>query len=970
MVERTRAPYRTSALKQAELEASRSRGTRSRRPAEGPAEARYLTDRLANSAALRLLQGEDQGRPLDPRVRAAMESRLRADLSRVRVHTGPRAAASADALSARAYTIGQDIAFGPGEYRPADPAGRRLLTHELMHTVQQARGETPVGIARQEKPGEGQAAGPVDDSLGALGNTVVEVITHAAVGGGIQQRMLGAAARGFIAELGRQVKTEEAAARLKSSLNELLAPQNLARFVGGYTAGALAGLVSPVTDLLGIGQLAEQLPRIAANLLGHAYEQGRQLAQEATELAEAIGKFSHEAPDKLIAVLKEPAKIYQLIEQCGPKAVDAAGGAGRQAARGIVVFFSPKDEKKEAPESVAHALTSFTEEEMSGVSSLLASKATRLRKAVISAPWADFGYTVGHAVGAVVSNLLLFIFSEGIGNAISKIAAGLGEAAPLLAGKLAKAGEAITALEHAIGAMIGAATKLVKPLEEILGPLMRLMERLRGFLRRLLGLAEKEAAELTARGATAVTERAGGKTAATATPAKKPPASPKAVAKAPPAPPKAAAGRAPVAEPSPTGTPTATATTSETSAEAARASAEGAGTTAKAAETTAERAPTTAAPPEVAATTTPSTATAVKRAAAPTGTRAAEGSGRLTAIRPPAGSPRPRVSAKTRQQQVALAGREPSVSPFQPPKAKPPPPTEPAAQPVPRAGAVEELAEESVVTQATGTENLTAGEVSGAAPGPTTAMASGRRRSGRGVKSPSPVPKTATRQAVGTVTPFRRQQPPKAPVASEVQEAQEATEAAVAAPEKAPEATAEATQAQLRREANISLIKTPRAVPMHRGTYSVPGELDPQLVWRARELRATQAGIGLDDFARTNVVVMKIRRHANGAIEYVEAGNVTAGLLGGRFGFHAEGMAIVQARTGGAFDVLAVYSERIPCEDCERLLDIHCPEASVFYTIPERVKLGGLSRGKALMRAYGLDPARLPGVRLSVFDDR
>ncbi|MEV6115958.1 polymorphic toxin type 5 domain-containing protein [Streptomyces sp. NPDC052109] len=785
MVERTRAPGRTSALKQVQPEVSRSRGTPSRRSAADPAEARYRNDRLANSAVLQLLRSEAGGRPLDPAVRAAMELRLRADLSRVRVHTGPRAAASADALSARAFTIGQDIAFGPGEYRPADSAGRCLLAHELMHTVQQARGETPVGIARQEKTGEGQAVGPVDDSLGTLGNAVVEVISHTAAGGGIQQRMLSAAVRGFIAELGRQVKTEEAVARLKSSLNELLVPQNLARFVGGYTAGAVAGLVSPVTDLLGIGQLAEQLPRIAANLLGRAYPQARRLAQEATELAEAIGKFSHEAPGKLIALLKEPSKIYELIEQCGPKAVDAAGGAGRQAARGIVGFFRAKKEKNEAPESVLHALTSFTHEEMSGVSSLLASKATRLRKAVISTPWADFGYTVGHAVGAVVSNLLLFIFSEGIGNAVSKIAAGLGEVAPLLAGKLAKAGEAITALEHAIGAMIGAATKLVKPLEEILGPLMRLMERLRGFLRRLLGLAETEAAELAARGATVVTERASGKTAAAATPAKRPlPAFPKAAAKAPPAPPKTTAGTAAVAESSATGTASTTASTAGTSAEAATA-------TAKEAETTVERVPTPVTSAETATTTAP----AVERAATPTGTGAAEGSGRLVHIRPPEGSPRLPVSAKTRQQQAALAGREPSVSPLRPPKAKPPPTTAPAVQPVPQAEAVEELVEETAVTKATGTENLTAGEVSGAAPGPTTAMTSGRGN-GRGVKAPPTTPKTTTREPGGTVTPIRREQPPKAPVASEAQEVATHTSTARTAPAKTTPAQAQAEVVQ------------------------------------------------------------------------------------------------------------------------------------------------------------------------------
>jgi Domain of unknown function (DUF4157) len=65
-----------------------------------------------------------------------MEARFRHDFSRVRVHTDEGAAASAQALGARAYTVGNDIAFGAGA-GPSSTAGRRLLAHELAHVVQQ-----------------------------------------------------------------------------------------------------------------------------------------------------------------------------------------------------------------------------------------------------------------------------------------------------------------------------------------------------------------------------------------------------------------------------------------------------------------------------------------------------------------------------------------------------------------------------------------------------------------------------------------------------------------------------------------------------------------------------------------------------------------------------------------------------------------------------------------------------------------
>jgi hypothetical protein len=80
------------------------------------------------------------GRPLDPATRAFMEPRFGHDFSQVKLHTDERASQSARALNARAFTAGQDITFGAGEYTPETASGRRLLAHELTHVVQQAQG--------------------------------------------------------------------------------------------------------------------------------------------------------------------------------------------------------------------------------------------------------------------------------------------------------------------------------------------------------------------------------------------------------------------------------------------------------------------------------------------------------------------------------------------------------------------------------------------------------------------------------------------------------------------------------------------------------------------------------------------------------------------------------------------------------------------------------------------------------------
>jgi hypothetical protein len=77
------------------------------------------------------------GQSLDAATRAFFEPRFRYDLSQVRVHTDARAAQSARAVNAVAYTLGRDIVFHSNSYEPGAPSGRRLLAHELAHVVQQ-----------------------------------------------------------------------------------------------------------------------------------------------------------------------------------------------------------------------------------------------------------------------------------------------------------------------------------------------------------------------------------------------------------------------------------------------------------------------------------------------------------------------------------------------------------------------------------------------------------------------------------------------------------------------------------------------------------------------------------------------------------------------------------------------------------------------------------------------------------------
>jgi hypothetical protein len=78
------------------------------------------------------------------------------DFAHVRIHADEQAASLTDGLGARAATIGRDIYFAPGEYRPGTFAGDRLIGHELAHVVQQDGGQPT-----REVPLDPQAAAEV-----------------------------------------------------------------------------------------------------------------------------------------------------------------------------------------------------------------------------------------------------------------------------------------------------------------------------------------------------------------------------------------------------------------------------------------------------------------------------------------------------------------------------------------------------------------------------------------------------------------------------------------------------------------------------------------------------------------------------------------------------------------------------------------------------------------------------------------
>jgi hypothetical protein len=159
----TQTPKRSDLAKYAGARSSMERSSKS-----GGQGRSALLERFS-SIPLRTAEKREvaDGAPLEGGVRARYEAGLGRSLADVRVHTDGQAAEAARSMNADAYTVGRDVVFGEGRYRPGTPAGERLLAHELAHVVQQG-GSSRSGVEREmSRPGDAGelAADRAADSL-------------------------------------------------------------------------------------------------------------------------------------------------------------------------------------------------------------------------------------------------------------------------------------------------------------------------------------------------------------------------------------------------------------------------------------------------------------------------------------------------------------------------------------------------------------------------------------------------------------------------------------------------------------------------------------------------------------------------------------------------------------------------------------------------------------------------------------
>jgi len=115
---------------------------------ESPGQTPQVTPNL--ESRINSLKGG--GQPLDPATRSFFEPRFGHDFSKVRVHSDSSSADTAKSINARAFTLGNHVVMGSGEYQPKSQSGQRLLGHELTHIVQQGGAQGSNAMIQKEEP--------------------------------------------------------------------------------------------------------------------------------------------------------------------------------------------------------------------------------------------------------------------------------------------------------------------------------------------------------------------------------------------------------------------------------------------------------------------------------------------------------------------------------------------------------------------------------------------------------------------------------------------------------------------------------------------------------------------------------------------------------------------------------------------------------------------------------------------------
>jgi hypothetical protein len=231
------------------------------------------------------------GQPLSSASRAFFEPRFGRDFSAVRVHSDSQASRASQAVNARAFTVGNSIAFGSGQYSPESDSGRHLLAHELTHVVQQSGGGQAVQRAETDTS---KNCAPLLDSAADIDQKVNASLAAARTNAGTPPAGPKVAA-GIVTDLADndrfhpgRTKIEVWASTLPAN-KQVLPAQSDTKYAGvkyGLWQQPLFPILNPTMKVAGIC--------IGSDKLGHFFQQGAEFHQTESKLGTAAAEEQSE----------------------------------------------------------------------------------------------------------------------------------------------------------------------------------------------------------------------------------------------------------------------------------------------------------------------------------------------------------------------------------------------------------------------------------------------------------------------------------------------------------------------------------------------------------------------------------------------------------------------------------------------------------------------------------------------------
>lgn len=408
------------------------------------------------------------GRPLPDSALSFFESRFGHGFGQVRVHTGDNATSMAQAVNARAFTVGSDIFFGAHQYAPQTPAGRRLIAHELTHVIQQgsssrtstahisndqpASNATPlqrvpvtaganvmvqrdvldyVAIDPQRLVGKAWLALPrrikakvIDKAIEAnllLVDKFPGAISLGAVWLFVKAGLIGFWGRLKSANEDVKIKATDTVARIMAGESPDYALGLLKGLAKGFFVEGAAGIFIAVWDLLkGLKSLWNFLKGIG-DAIGGFPEDIQQLLKSFQALGEELSANIGPAIDDFIAQATDPNQIKAVILGIAEKGKALAKEGGEKIADAFLAFFTKKGAEGET------------------------------------------GEMVGSVIGQVLWEVLFAIVTAGAGAAVT-------------AGKTAVK-EAARVLSKLLGKIVGSILKLVKEIHLVFGKVVEVVKQ-------------------------------------------------------------------------------------------------------------------------------------------------------------------------------------------------------------------------------------------------------------------------------------------------------------------------------------------------------------------------------------------------------------------------------------------------------------------------------------------------------------